>query len=61
MASMSDSGIDIRLQPSYVERSSEKNQTNIGLHCELKAWKDLECHPDTKMKRTVKAKTAPKN
>lgn len=61
MASMSDSGIDIRLQPSYVERSSEKNQINIGLHGELKAWKDLESHPDIKTKRTAKAKSAAKN
>jgi hypothetical protein len=61
MASMSDSGIDIRLQPSYVERSTEKNQTNIGLHQELRAWKDLECHPDIKTKRSAKARVVQKN
>jgi GTPase SAR1 family protein len=61
MASMSDSGIDIRLQPSYVEISTEKNQVNIGLSQELKDWSDLECRSDIKMKRSVKSRNTQKN
>lgn len=60
MSSMSDQGIDIRLQPSYVEKSTEKNYINIGLHDELKAYDHMQDRLE-KPKRIPKPKdTTPK-
>jgi hypothetical protein len=55
MSLMSDQGIDIRLQPSYVEKSTEKNYINIGLHDELKPYDDMQDRLE-KPKRVPKAK-----